>query len=393
MTGSELQNFDVIVIGAGPAGSAAAFTAARAGLRVALIDKAAFPRQKLCGGLFSGRARMVFEEVFARGLDPDLFTIRNRIGFFLGGAPLGPVQASGTMYVTMRWDMDRWLKEMAVEAGAEDFTGQRIDLLDLGTNTLTLASEQRLGWRVLIGADGVNSLVAKALFGRAFDPDRIGFALEVEAPNSGDPGPDAPLRIDFDAAEWGYGWAFPKSATTTIGIGGVHPKNPDMKKKMATYQALLEDESTARVKGHFLPFGEDKGPPGRAGVLLAGDAAGYVDPITGEGIAYAMQSGQAAAQAARQAILQGHPEQALRHYAPRVRPIRRSLRMACRLRPLIFSARFRPVFKRSFGGSRVLKGEFLRLLNGEVEYPRILWLVARRLPRILLRALTARARP
>lgn len=128
-------------------------------------------------------------------------------------------------------------------------------------------------------------------------------------------------------------------------------------------------------------------------MLLAGDAAGYVDPITGEGIAYAMQSGQAAAQAARQAILQGHPEQALRHYAPRVRPIRRSLRMACRLRPLIFSARFRPVFKRSFGGSRVLKGEFLRLLNGEVEYPRILWLVARRLPRILLRALTTRARP
>ena len=384
--------FDLVVIGAGPAGASAAFTAAHAGLSVALIDKAGFPRAKLCGGLFSGRARAAFQQVFDRPLDPALFDERRRFAFYLRGARLGPEETASPMHVTMRWDMDSHLKTMACDAGAQDFTGCRVATLDPKARHLSLATGETISWSVLIGADGVQSIVAKALFGRAFDPARIGFALEIEAPNDTDPGPDAPIRIDLDAADWGYGWSFPKRRTTTIGIGGVHVLNPDMAHKMAQYQSLLKDDSRAKVKGHFLPAGEDKGTPGHGTTLLVGDAAGYVDPITGEGIAYAMQSGHAAALAAKAAISQGDAARALPIYRRSVRPIRRSLRLARWLRPLIFSARFRPIFERSFGRSRVLKKEFIRLLNGECEYPRILCLTILRMPGIALRALRS-ARP
>ena len=77
----------------------------------------------------------------------------------------------------------------------------------------------------MIGADGANSLVARTLYGEAFDHARIGFGLEIEAPA---PAADAPVRIDFGAAEWGYGWNFPKAGSATIGIGGVHGRNPGM---------------------------------------------------------------------------------------------------------------------------------------------------------------------
>ena len=386
------QTYDLVVLGAGPAGAAAAFAAARDGLSVALIDKAAFPRAKLCGGLFSGRARMYFEKVFDRPLDPALFDPRHTVGFYMRGLPMGAPQITSPMHVTMRWDMDAWLKDLACQAGAADFTGHRVAALDLATNTVTLQDGAPLSYKVLVGADGVNSLVSKHLNGRSYDPARIGFALEIEAPNTTDLGRDALLRVDFDAANWGYGWEFPKARTTTIGIGGIHLRNPDMQERMARYRTLLGDNSTARVKGHFLPFGEDKGPPGRGNVLLAGDAAGFIDPITGEGIAYAFQSGQCAARAAARAIAMGKPANALKYYKRGVAPIRRSLRIACRIRPLVFSDRFRPVFERNFEHSRVLKQAFLKLLNGECEYPRILVLVVRRLPGAILRRRWGRQR-
>ncbi|HEY9038610.1 MAG TPA: geranylgeranyl reductase family protein [Roseovarius sp.] len=381
------QTFDILIIGAGPAGAAAAITACRAGLSAALIDKAAFPRAKLCGGLVTGRAQKQYREIFDGDLDPALFQPHGEVAFHADGAQLGPIAQTPTLHLTMRWDMDAHLLGLALASGAADFTGRRIAHINTETPSVTLEDGTLLTARILIGADGVNSAVARALFGRAFDPERIGFAMEIEAPPA--PASDT-IRIDFDAASWGYGWRFPKAGGTTIGVGGLHLLNPDMKARLAGYRAALDVDATCPVKGHFLPFGDYKRAPGRGRVLLAGDAAGLVDPITGEGIAHALHSGAAAAVAAAEAIACGRPDTALRRYRRALRPLHRDLRMAVWLRTLIFGPRLKPLFRRAFARSSVVKDAYLRLLAGQIEYPGLCLLVLSRLPRAALRHIRLR---
>ena len=383
------DSFDVIVMGAGPAGAAAAFTARAQGLSVALIDKAAFPRQKLCGGGFTGRSDSYFTEIYGEPVPARLIETHSAVDLYCDGQPLGLLSDIPPVHLAMRWDLDAEMTRRALAAGAADFTGQRVADLDPATPAVTLHDGRRLTARVLIGADGVNSQVARALFGQAYDRDKIGFGLEVEAEPAAD-NATQPLRIDFGAAEWGYGWHFPKKASSTIGIGGVLSRNADMKASMAAYLALLGRDPALPCKGHHLPFGEVRRTPGRGAVLLAGDAAGLVDPITGEGIAYAMKSGQQAALAAAEALAAGAPARALPLYRARIAPVHRAMRQARMIRVLLFSATFRPAFVAAFRKSGTLRHLYMRLLGGEVEYGDVARATLRRLPGFLAATLRSR---
>ena len=377
-----MEQFDVIVIGAGPAGGASAFRAARAGLTVALIDRKSFPRDKLCGGLVTGRARRHYAAIFGHEMPVDPDQRKTTVDFRHRGQPIGVIEDAPTLCLVMRWDMDAMICGQALGAGAQDFTGQSVAALDFGAKTVTLKDGPTLAYGVLIGADGVNSQVARHLFGQSFERARIGFGLEIEAT---DPhlDSDAAIRIDLAAAQWGYGWTFPKRRSTTIGVGGLLSRNPGMKRAMADYCDLLGiDAPEARIKGQFLPFGDVRKVPGRRAVLLAGDAAGLVDPITGEGIGHAMHSGQLAAQAAVDALAANRPETALRRYRRALRPLHRNLRMARMIRPVIFSPALEPSFARAFAGSTTLRRQFLDLMAGDTEYRDILWQVVLRLPRL-----------
>ena len=86
------------------------------------------------------------------------------------------------------------------------------------------------------------------------DPGRIGFALEKEMPPVTDPETARTVRVDFGAADWGYGWSFPKRGSTTVGVGGLQARNPDLKASLHRYAALLEQGEATGMKGHFLPF-------------------------------------------------------------------------------------------------------------------------------------------
>ncbi|SEN59522.1 geranylgeranyl reductase family [Roseovarius tolerans] len=385
-----MEQFDVIVIGAGPAGGAAAFWAARAGLTVALIDRKSFPRDKLCGGLVTGRARRHYAEIFGHEMPFDPEDCKTTVDFRYRGQSVGLIEDAPPLCATMRWDMDAMICGQALGAGARDFTGQEVSALDFGARTVTFTDGRALAYRVLIGADGVNSQVAKRLFGRSFERARIGFGLEIEAT---DPhlAPDAPIRIDLAAAQWGYGWTFPKRRSTTIGVGGLLSKNPGMKRAMADYCDLLGiDAPEARIKGQFLPFGDVRKVPGRGAVLLAGDAAGLVDPVTGEGIGHALHSGQLAAQAAIDALAAHRPDTALRRYRRALRPLHRSLRMARLIRPVIFAPALERSFARAFARSTTLRRQFLDLMAGDTDYHDILWQVVQRLPRLGLMLLQRR---
>lgn len=293
--------FDLAVLGAGPAGTAAAVTAARAGLRVALIDRARFPRDKLCGGGVTGRAAAAMQKVFGLLPEPERTLEARHVRLVAGGRVLGDWPAAPPILMVMRRDLDARLAGAALAAGAADLTGRRAKALEPGA--VVLEDGERIAARVILGADGAAGIAARSLHGRAFDPAEVGFALETEATAQ----PGGAVEIDLTAAAWGYGWAFPKAGGLTVGLGGVQARNADLPARMAAY-AARHGAAGLRCKGAFIPSG--RVVPGRGAVLLAGDAAGAVDPVTGEGIAWAIDSGHRAGLAAVQALAAGDPARA-----------------------------------------------------------------------------------
>ncbi len=376
---------DLLVVGAGPAGSAAAITAHRAGLRVALIDRATFPRDKLCGGGVTGRAMGHLVAIFGDRVPEAGFHQTTHIRFTAGPRVLRQITDAPPIHMTTRVGLDAALQARAVAAGVEDCCGQRIAALDVAEGQVTLADGRVLAAPVVIGADGINSAVAKALFGRAHDPARVGFALEIEVPGL----PGDGIDMDMTAAPWGYGWDFPKAHGRTLGIGGIAAKSPDMK---GSFQDWLSargiDPATVRIKGHHLPFGELRPSPGRDHVLLAGDAAGLVDPITGEGIAWALRSGQLAAEAAVIALRMGAPDRALALYQARMAGVRRELSRAMWLAKLVYHPWLQPRFLNLLASSDRLQRRYLEVLSGELDYGDVR---LRRLTGLMLRVLTGRS--
>lgn len=380
-----VRRYDLIIRGAGPAGTAAAITGAKAGLKVALVDRKRFPRDKLCGGGLTGRAVRHYNEIFDSDLPDIPLETRDEFSFHAFGQDLGMSRGAPPIRLIMRRDFDADLVGRALAAGVEDLTGQD-SRLDAETPALDL-QDARLEAPLIIAADGVNSPTARTLFGAAFDRDRVGFALEIEQSGTNS---TRPLRIDFGAAEWGYGWQFPKAQGTTIGVGGVMTRNADMKAALANYLTRLGIPEGQHVKGQFLPFGDFRSNPGKGRILLAGDAAGLVDPITGEGIAHALHSGALAARCAARALGTNAPDQALTAYRRSLRPIHTGLRQARALRHLMFRETLRPAFIRSFQRSRTLRAEYLRLLAGETEYPALMRQIVFRLPGFALRAFSGK---
>jgi geranylgeranyl reductase family protein len=384
----------VVVVGGGPAGGAAAQVAAQAGLGVCLIDKAVFPRDKLCGGLLTLRSRGVYEAVHGRPWPAEIVNGSGRVLFRADAHPLADVDGRSELYFTMRRDFDAHMLALAGEAGATLRLGGAVKDVDLEQRRLTLQSGEQIGYGHLIGADGASSLVAKALFGRAFDPETIGFGLEVEVPREDLPGHVDGVEIDFGVVDWGYGWIFPKRRTLTLGVGGLHARNPRMRAGLDRYLAAKGlDPARYRPKGQYIPFGDFRPRPGRGRVLLCGDAAGFVDPITGEGIAYAMQTGAAAGRAVAAAIGRGRPDEALGDYQRVLRPVLRSLRQSRAWRQLIFARWSKPTFIRLFGDAGTLQRGFLDILAGKKDYdalPGLLLLQAARAARKLARGVGPR---
>jgi len=365
------ERFDLIVVGSGPAGSAAATVAARGGLRVALVDRSAFPRDKLCGGAVTGRCVGYLDTIFGQPVAPDLFRTLTRLRLAYQGETMGLIKDAPPLHLTMRREFDAALHRHAVRAGAQVFAPVRIAQIDTAQTRLHLADGRVLEGALIIGADGCNSATARALYGRPFDPADVSFALEVEVARR--KGALRIVEIDLAAAHWGYGWVFPKAKSVTIGVGGMHLRNPDMKAHMRAYlEAFVPpDEAEAAMqgcKGAFLPAGVYRKVPGAGRVLLAGDAAGLVDPVTGEGIAWAMRSGQLAGEACVQAMQSGTPEAALGLYGKELAYVQREIDRARQIQKLIFFSPHSATVVRSLVRMPNVQRAFLRILSGERDY-------------------------
>jgi len=342
---------DVIVVGAGPGGSAAAYHMSRHGLRVLLLEKAVFPREKVCGDGLTPRAT---RQLIRMGVDTSEKAgwLRNKgLRVIGGGVRLEldwPELASFPGYglVRTRLDLDEMLARLAADAGATLLTSHNVTgpVLDpagrvVGVTAATGADKepQELRAPLVLAADGVSARLALTL-GLAKREDRpIGVAVRRYY--------NSPARHDDDYLEsWlelrskdggdkllpGYGWIFGMGdGRVNVGLGVLNSSAAFGKTNyrtmltdwLATTPAEwnMRDESGADgpILGAALPMGFNRVPHYTRGVLLVGDSGGMVNPFNGEGIAYAMESGELAAEIAVQALARSagpDRERALRQY-------------------------------------------------------------------------------
>ncbi len=338
---------DVIVVGAGPAGTTAAKLCVAAGLDTLIVDRAVFPREKPCAGALSPRAVIVLARVFG----PRDFGVPRtslRAHFFLdgprGGAPSRPARPDRSasrwhgyrrlvveagrplFYVTGRAVLDQSLLDRARADGARVLTGTEVVTWGQDPDgvwatvrgaTPPLGLRPSLGRaltaRYLVGADGAASVVARGLHASRRQGGPVARTLSLRVPlTPEDASETTGGRVDFHFGllQGGYGWAFPGPSGLAVGVGalarggrrargGGGPGDASLRgaltKLLAVYGLPYPPPGADPPTGWLVPLGGRRRPWVEGRVLLAGDAAGVADPLTGEGIGPAVASGEIAA--------------------------------------------------------------------------------------------------
>ena len=326
---------DVIVVGAGPSGATTAYYLAQAGLDVLLLEKARFPRDKVCGDGLTPRA---VKSLIAMGVDvgPGSGWLRNK-GLRVIGAGLRlempwPELDSYPGYgvVRSRSSLDETLARRAQSAGAKLLEGVTVTgpVLDdagriVGVTAQSDDPERTRGdsatylARTVVAADGNSSRLSVAMGLRRRDDRPLGVAVRTyyRSPRHDDDYLESWLDLwDGDRLLPGYGWIFGMGdGTSNVGLGLLNTSdafgNTDYRallkrwlRSMPEEWGYVEENRTEPVRGAALPMGFNRTPHYYRGLLLAGDAAGMVNPFNGEGIAYAMESGEILARTIAQAL-------------------------------------------------------------------------------------------
>ena len=273
-----MQRFDVLVVGGGPAGSTTAHNIASTGASVLLADKATFPRDKPCGGGLTARAfrRCPVDPTPVVEEEVDLVELRFRYGARVVRTARAPV-----IYMTQRRRLDAFLLDAARAKGVEVREGARVEVGDR-----IRVDGAPIDVDIVVGADGANGTTARTL-GLGVGIVH-GVALEGNVPYTSLSRDRYRRRavVELAAIPGGYGWVFPKGDHVNVGVGAWQAEGPRLREHLTrTCEAHgLRFEALEHVRGHRLPLR----PPGvtiaAERALLVGDAAGLIDPVSGDGM-------------------------------------------------------------------------------------------------------------
>ena len=305
-----MTSWDLVVVGAGPAGAATALGALRTDptLKVALLDRADFPRDKSCGDGVAPHVIDLLRDAGVTGVVDDLVPVQ-RLRVSSNGVAVDRLMRRPA-WVVPRELLDHRLVQAAQAAGAE-LVRHRVRGLD------GLTVDGRHTGSVLVGADGAHSVVRKAL---GLPPGPMAVAIRGYAPTPQGRG-GAQIIAFGRGRQPAYAWSFDRGdGLANVGYGelltdeGPRPTRAHLLEQLDALLPGATDGATRWV-GHQLPLSTARTPTQRGPVLLVGDAAGLVNPMTGEGIYYAVATGLAAGHAAAEALRAGAPESAGDRYA------------------------------------------------------------------------------
>ncbi|GHH72306.1 hyaluronate lyase [Streptomyces sulfonofaciens] len=294
------QVWDVVVVGAGPAGASAAYAAAVTGRRVLLLEKAELPRYKTCGGGIIGPSR----DSLPPGFELPLRDRVQAVTFSLDGRYSRTRRSSQMLFgLVNRPEFDQQLVMHAQKAGAELRTGATVSRVeqhgpavpDRRTVAVVLQGGETLLARAVVGADGSASRIGAHV---GVKVDQVDLGLEVEVPVPEPVAEDWAGRVLID---WGpmpgsYGWVFPKGDTLTVGVISARGEGAATKRYLEDFIARLglAGFEPSISSGHLTRCRSDDSPLSRGRVLVCGDAAGLLEPWTREGISFALRSGRLA---------------------------------------------------------------------------------------------------
>jgi geranylgeranyl reductase family protein len=303
------NKYDVAVVGAGPSGSTAAYHLAKSGARVLLLDKAKYPRVKPCGGGVTARC---FEQAPV-DLTPVVERVIDRVRFsFRLGNFMDYRYPKTLVYMTQRDRLDAFLADNAAAAGATFMDATPLRELTLSKDGARIATARDVFEAdVVVGADGANGIVARAAGLQPVVEPPV--ALEANFPYRSESEKEAwsdVLALELGSMDGGYGWDFPKSDHHNVGCGGWKDAGGKLRDHLAAlrHHYGLDANAMINLRGHHLPTRTHGRPITTGRVLLVGDAAGLVDPMSGEGIYAAFVSGRLAATAVRRFLDNKEPD-------------------------------------------------------------------------------------
>ncbi|TCI90686.1 geranylgeranyl reductase family protein [Tenacibaculum sp. M341] len=293
-----MKHFDVAVIGSGPSGASTAFHLAKQGISTVIIEKEQLPRYKTCGGgfVFRGRKNLPFD--ISKVIEREFHTV----DIFLGKSlHFQTTRKDPTITMIMRDSFDFLIVEEAKKLGVTILEGNKLTNITFNNNiALLTTTEQEISANFVIAADGALSPTAK-MAGWNQETRKLIPALEyeIEVPEEDFERLKNEVRFDIDAIPYGYAWNFPKKNHLSVGVASTKKARINLKKYYEEYLKTIGINTVLKESQHGfqIPIAPRTDGFIKNNVFLIGDAAGFADPITAEGISNAIYSGVLVAEA------------------------------------------------------------------------------------------------